>query len=153
MNEKWNWVWRFALVIVIVLFVAGFLGSTSLFKTTAAVPGKLTAASIVKFLAYSGALAILFFTAQRATLQLRAERTRAAFLAGFLVPLATFVIAASAHGVLLLVLKPFLGSDLRALYNWTFVAASLAAATWLVLSILQQSSRLEGLASKPVAGE
>ncbi|MGH8284750.1 MAG: hypothetical protein ACRETT_03180 [Steroidobacteraceae bacterium] len=147
MNRDWHWTWRYAAVIVVVIILAGVLGGMSLFKAAAAVPGKLTAAHIVKFLGYSGVLAIFFLLAQRAALQLRSERTRAAMLATIVIPFATFVVVASAHGVLLPVLKPFLSTGLRAIYNWIFVAASLAAAAWLVLSILQQSGPLQNLTS------
>lgn len=143
----WQWLLRHAAVIATVLIIAGALGNMALFKTTVAVPGKLTAADIVKFLAYSGALAMLFLAAQRAALQLRNATTRVRLLGEVLVPLATLIVAASAHGVLLLVLKPFLGGDLRGVFNWLFVAACLASAAWLVLSVLGSSGPLQTHAS------
>lgn len=139
-------------MIAVVLIIAAVLSNMSLFKTTAG-PGKLTAANIVKFMAFTAALAVLFIAAQRAALQLRREPAKARLLGELLVPLATFTVVASAHGVLLLVLKPFLNGDWRGVYNWLFVVACLGAAAWLVLSVLGPSGPLQRLTATTHPGE
>lgn len=145
-STAWHWVWRYVLVIVVVLVIATFLSGMGLFKSTAAVAGKLTAAHIVKFLGYGGALAVLLLLARRATGQLRAEQESSLFLAELFVPLATLIAVSAGHGVLQLVLKPFMNADMRNLYNWLFVIGTLASATWLALALFGQSPSWAALA-------
>jgi hypothetical protein len=145
-STAWQWVWRYVLVIVVVLVIATLLSGMGLFKSTAAVAGKLTAAHIVKFLGYGGALAVLWLLARRASEQLRAEQESSLFLAELFVPLATLIAVSAGHGVLQLVLKPFMNADLRNLYNWLFVIGTLASATWLALTLFGQSPSWAALA-------
>jgi hypothetical protein len=145
-STAWQWVWRYVLVIVVVLVIVTLLSGMELFKSTAAVAGKLTAAHIVRFLGYGGALAVLWLLARRASEQLRGGQKSSLFLAELFVPLATLIAISAGHGVLQLVLKPFMNADLRNLYNWLFVIGTLAAATWLALTLFGQSPSWAALA-------
>jgi hypothetical protein len=140
MNQNWAWIGRYVAVIVVALVLAAAFGSMDLFKSTAVIGKKLTAAHIVKFLGYGTALAVLWLLAQRAALALRQEGGRWSFGQYLLVPLVTLIVVASAHSVLLLVLGPLMGPGLRNAYNWLFIAGIIAAAGWVVMAILNQSA-------------
>ncbi len=140
MDEKWNWVPRYIAVIVIALILAAALGSMDLFKTTAVISKKLTAAHIVQFLGYGAALAVFWLLGQRAAIVLGQQGGRWGFLQHVLVPLVTLIVVASAHSVLLLVVGPLMDAGLRNVYNWVFIAAIIAAAVWLVMAFFNQSA-------------
>lgn len=142
MNESWNWIARYVAVIVIAVILASVLGSMELFVTTTVMAKKLSAAHIVKFLGYSAALVILWLLAQRVALVLRAQGGPWAFLQHLLLPVATLIVVACAHSVILLVLQRMLDASARNVYNWLFIAGIIAAAAWLVMALFNQSSSL-----------
>jgi serine/threonine-protein kinase len=148
MNQNWTWIGRYVAVIVIALVLAAAFGSMDLFKTTAVIGKKLTAAHIVKFLGYGTALAVLWLLSQRAAVTLQKQGGRWSFGQYLLVPLVTLIVAASAHSVLLLVLGPLMDPGLRNVYNWLFIVGIIAAAGWVVMAIFNQSASLtEAVAS------
>jgi hypothetical protein len=67
-KQDWNWVGRYVAVIVVSLILAAAIGSMDLFAKTFVIPGKLSAAHLVRFLGYSTALAALWMLGQRATM-------------------------------------------------------------------------------------
>ena len=142
MDDKWNWVARYVAVIVIALILSAALGSMDLFKTTAVLGKKLTAAHIVQFLGYGAALAVFWLLGQRAAIVLGKQGGRWDFLQHVLVPLVTLIVIATSHGVLLLVVGPMMDPGLRNVYNWVFIAGIIAAAVWLVMAFFNQSSSL-----------
>lgn len=145
MNEKYGWFIRYAAVIVVTLVLAMALGSMDLFKSTPLVGEKLSAAHLVEFLGFGGALAVFWLTARRAAKILVDDGGRWSFIHYVLVPAATLFVIACAHGVLLLLLKPFMGDSAGTLYNWLFIIAILAASAWLLLAVMNQSTNLSNL--------
>jgi len=142
MNNSWNWVGRYVAVIVVTLILAAALGGMDLFSKTALFGGKLTASNLVRFLGYATALSAFWLLGQRATIFMRQQSGRWAVLQHLILPVVSLIFVASAYSVLLLVLKPFLDASLHNLYNWIFILAILAAAAWLVMAVLNQSSSL-----------
>src|SRR6266446_6207555 len=108
MNERWSWVMRYVVVIILALVLAAALGEMALFKTTRFGKTGLNAASLVQFLGYGGALLVLWLLAQRAAALMPGQDERWNLVKNLLVPLATLVVIACGQAVLLLVLDPLM---------------------------------------------
>ena len=76
MKERWIWLVRYAVVIVLALVLAAALGEMDLFKTTKFGKSGLNAARLVQFLGFGSALAVLWLAAQRAAALLPAGDER-----------------------------------------------------------------------------
>ena|SRR2546426_5905112 len=131
MNQRWSWVIRYVVVIILALVLAAALGEMALFKTTKFGKTGLDAARIVQFLGYGGALFVFWLLAQRA--------------AALLVPLATLIVIACGQAVLLLVLGPLMNKAWHQIYNWVFITAIILSAAWLVAALFTGSSSLAPL--------
>lgn len=142
MNGSWNWVGRYVAVIVVTLILATALGSMDLFEKSAVFSGKLTASHLVRFLGYASALTAFWLLGRRAANFLRQQDGRWSFLQHLILPVVSLIFVAAAYSVLLLLLRSFLDGTLHNLYNWIFIVAILAAAAWLVMAVLNQSSSL-----------
>ena len=142
MQQEWIWVGRYIAVIFSAAVLAAALGSMSLFASATVISQKLTAAHIVKFLGYSTGLVVFWLLGQRATAEFARQGGRWGFLSHLLLPVVSLIVAASAHGVLRLVLGQLMDASLRNVYNWTFIMLIIAAAGWLVMAIFNQSSSL-----------
>src|SRR5438067_13901552 len=118
MKERWIWLVRYAVVIVLALVLAAALGEMELFKTTKFGKGGLIAARLVQFLGFGGALAVLWLMAQRAEALLPAGDERWNVLKSILLPLATLIVVASGQAVLLSVLGPLMDKEWQQAYNW-----------------------------------
>lgn len=140
MSNSWNWVARYAAVVVVTLILAAALGSMDLFEKTSLFGGKLTAAHLVRFLGSAAALTAFWLLARRAAISLRQQDGRWSFLRYLILPVASLIYVAAAYSVLLLVLKPFLEGSLHNIYNWFFIIVILAVAGWLVAVVLNQST-------------
>ena len=68
MNERWSWLARYAIVVVVALVLGAALGAMDLFKDTRVINRGLTASHLVRFLGFGGALTMLWLAAYRATL-------------------------------------------------------------------------------------
>lgn len=145
MNERWMWIVRYVVVIVLALVLAAALGEMSLFKTTRLGKTGLTAAHFVQFFGFGGALLVLWMLAQRAAALMSAEDERWKVVKSILVPLATLIVVACAHSVLLLVLGPLMSKAWHQIYNWLFIAAIIVSAAWLVAALFTGSSSLAPL--------
>lgn len=145
MTQNWTWTGRYILAIVSALVLGAVIGEMPVFHQATLGTSRLTAASLVKFLGYSGALGLLWLLCQRAAYQLRTASGKIAFIGMILVPLAALIIVSSAYGVLLLILKPFLDPTVRNIYNWLFVVAITASALWLVTALFHHSEPLMDL--------
>jgi hypothetical protein len=133
---------RYIAVIGIAVILAAALGSMTLFTGTTVINKKLTAAHVVKFLGYGAALTVLWLWGQRATIVLARQGGRWGVLEHLILPVVSLIVIASAHSVLLLVLRPIMDASLRNVYNWVFIAAIIGAAAWLVTALFNQSSSL-----------
>ena len=140
MNERWNWLVRYAVVMVVALVLGAALGAMDLFKETRLLGKGLTASHLVRALGFGAALALLWIVALRATPQLREQGPRWRFVHASLLPLATLIVAASAHAVLLLVLSPLMDRTLHQIYDWLFIAGIVGSATWLLVALFQESA-------------
>jgi hypothetical protein len=145
MNERWMWLVRYAVVIVLALVFAAALGEMDLFKTTRFGKTGLNASRVVQFLGYGGALLVFWLAAQRAAALISAQDERFKLLKSILVPLATLIVVACAHSVILLVLGPVMSKAWLPAYNWTFIAGIILSAVWLVAALFTGSSSLAPL--------
>ena len=144
MSERWTWVVRYGVVIILALILAAVLGEMELFKTTRL--GKtFNAARIAQFLGYGGALLVFWLLAQRAAATIPAQDERWKLVRSILVPLATLIVVACSHSVLLLVLGPVMNKAWLPAYNWTFIAAIILSAAWLVGALFTGSASLAPL--------
>ncbi len=125
---------------VVALGLGAALGPMDLFKETRLLGKGLTASHRVRALGFGGALAVLWIVALRATPQLHEQGPRWRFLHASVLPLATLIIAGSAHGVLLLVLNPLMDRTLHQIYDWFFIAGIVGSATWLLVALFQESA-------------
>lgn len=142
MTSNWVWVGRYTLVIVIALVLGAAIGELELFKQTTLGTPKLTAAKLVKFLGYGGALLLFWLLARRASDQFHDHGGRTAFLSLIVVPMATLIVITSGYSVVLVVLRSFMNPSLRNIYNWLFVLGITASALWLVVSLFHHSEPL-----------
>ena len=145
MKERWIWLVRYAVVIVLALVLAAALGEMELFKTTKFGKSGLNAARLVQFLGFGGALAVLWLMARRAADLLPASDERWNVLKSILLPLATLIVVASGQAVLLYVLGPLMNKAWQQAYNWIAIAAIIAAAAWLVAALFTGSASLAPL--------
>jgi len=135
--NKWMWIGKFLIVIAAALVLGEVLGSLALFKSATLGTAKVTAGSLVRFIAHAGALVLTFMLGQRLTEQLRALGGGMARLADPVLALVTLIITISAYVVLISFSAPLLGDTIRTLLNWTFILGILAAAVWLVWALFQ----------------
>lgn len=143
MNERWIWIVRYVVVIILALVLAAVLGEMQLFKTTRFGKSGLNAARVAQFFGYGGALFVLWLFARRAALTIDEKDQRWNLVKNNLVPLATLIVAATAQPVLLLVLGPVMNKTWIAAYNWFFITAIIISAAWLVAAVFTGSSSLE----------
>ena len=132
MNERWNWLARYAVVIIVALILAAALGSTDLFIKTRLIGKGLNASHLVRFLGFGGALAVLWLAAYRASSVLGSQGERWRVIESLVLPLATLIVVASAHPVMLLIVEPLMDKSLRQIFDWTFIAGIVGSAAWLL---------------------
>jgi hypothetical protein len=149
MAERWGWVVRYVVVIILALVLALALGEMELFKSTRFGRSGLNAARLVQFLGFGGALVVFWLLARRASALIPDADQRWNILKTVLVPLATLVVIAAGQAVLLLLLGPLMSKGWHEAYNWTFIAAIILSAAWLVFSLFTGSSSLAPLFGAP----
>lgn len=137
--KNWIWVGKFVIVIAAALVLGEVLGNLALFKSTTLGTAKVTAGSLVRFIAQAGALVLLWLLGQRLAQQIQALGGGLARLADPVLALITLIVTASAYVVLMNFSAPFLGEGLRGMLDWSFIFGILAAAVWLVWALFQNS--------------
>jgi uncharacterized membrane protein len=145
MNERWNWIIRYAVVIAAALALGAAFGEMALFRTTRLGKTGLTAANLVQFLTYGLALAILWLAARRAAALLPAEDVRWNVLKSTLLPLTTLIVVSAGQAVLLIIAGPLMSKAWHQTYNWISVTAIVVSAAWLLAAVLIGSSSLAPL--------
>src|SRR5688572_8955936 len=145
MSERWVWVVRYAVVIVLALVLAAALGEMALFKSTRIGKTGLNAARLVQFFGYGGALFVFWLLSRRAATLLPGGDPRWDVARSILLPVATLIVVAAAHAVLLLVLGPLMSKAWLQAYNWVFIAAIILSAAWLLAALFTGSSSLRPL--------
>jgi hypothetical protein len=151
MSERWSWTIRYAIVIAAALILAAAFGEMALFKTTRFGKTGLSAARLVQFLGYGGALLVLWLLAQRAAQLLPSSDPRWNVLKSTLVPLTTLIVVSAGQAVLLLLLGPVMNKTWHQIYSWVSVSAIILSAAWLLASVLTGSSSLAPLFGARVA--
>ena len=141
MNERWMWVMRYVIVIVLALALAWVLGDMALFKTTRFGKTGLTAARLAQLLGYGGAMVVFWLLAQRAAELIGPEHGRWLLVKPMILPLASLAVIAMAHPVVLRGLGSMMTRSFRQGYNWAFIAALVACAAWLVVAVLGGAGR------------
>lgn len=149
MSERWVWLVRYAVVILIALVLGTALGATDLFSKTHLLNKGLSASHLVRFVAYAGALAVMWMAAYRSTALIRDMGQRWRLLDVILLPLATLIVVASGHAVLLLVLNAMLDRPLRLIYDWTFILGIVGSAAWLLVALFNESVSRNGSVAGP----
>jgi hypothetical protein len=148
MARDWIWVGKYIFVIVVALVLGVVLGNLALFRAATLGSPRLTAAALARFIAYGGALGLLWLLGKRASEQLRDAGGGAASLATPLISLATLIVVPSAYAVLMQLIRPFVSRDLRPFIDWTFIVGTIAAAIWLVWALFTTSDALlQGIGS------
>jgi hypothetical protein len=142
MTERWIWLLRYTVVIVLALILAATLGEMELFKTTKFGKAGLNASRVAQFFGYGGALLVLWLLACRAAKLLSGDDEKGKLVKCLLVPLATLLVVACAHSVILLILGPLMSKAWLPAYNWTFIAAIILSAAWLVGALFTGSASL-----------
>ncbi len=132
--RAWAWTGQYLITMVLALLLGYILGSLPLFREAGIGTTGLTAAQMIQFLGYAGALVLLWLLGHAASTRIPEERKELWFTRQLVEPLATLIVIIIGHQVLLLLLAPFLGGTGRSVYNWLFVLGSVGAALWLVLA-------------------
>ncbi len=140
---EWIWAGRYVAVIALCLILAAALGHMDLFEKT--MIDKLSAAHLVQFLGFGGALALFWALGRRATIVVHKAGGKLASLEHLILPVVTIIVVALAYSVLLIVLKPFMGATFASVVNWIFIVFILACAAWLVMAVLNQSAPITEL--------
>ena len=145
MSERWKWIVRYLVVIVLAVVLAAALGEMALFKTTRIGRSGLNAARIVQFLGYGGALLVFWLLARRAAALLPAHDRYLGPLKSVALPLATLLVVAAGQAIALLLLGPLMSRAWHAGYNWAAIVAILLSAAWLLVALFTGSSSLAPL--------
>ncbi len=145
-NAYGNWIWagRYVAVMALALVLAAALGHMQLFEKTT-IGGKLTAAHLVEFLGFGGALVALWLLGQRATIVIQKQGGKVSAVQHLILPAVSLLVVALAYSVVALLLKPFLGATAFSIFNWIFIAAIVACAVWLVLAVFDKADPLTAL--------
>jgi hypothetical protein len=147
MSERWTWVIRYAVVLLLAVILGATLGEMALFKTTSFGKSGLNAARVVQFLGYGGALFVFWLLVQRAAALLDPRHPHWNLVRSILVPLATLVVVAGAQAVMLLLLGPVMSKAWHQAYNWVAVTAIIVSAAWLLAALFTGSASLAPLFS------
>ncbi len=145
MNERWMWVMRYVIVIVLALALAWVLGDMALFKITRFGKTGLTAARLAQLLGYGGALVVFWLLAQRAAELIGPEHGRWLLVKPMILPLTTLAVIAMAHPVVLRAFRSMMTRSFRQGYDWVFIAALVVCAAWLVVAVLGGAGRARRL--------
>lgn len=140
-DRDWAWAGRYVAVMVLSVVLAAALGHMHLFEETS-IGGKLTAAHIVEFLGFGAALTALWLLGQRATIAIQDLGGNWTGLQHLILPVVSLVVVALAYSVVLLLLKPFMGTTAASIFNWVFIVAILACAGWLIMAVFNQTAPL-----------
>lgn len=145
MSERWSWIVRYVIVVIVAVALGAALGETELFKSTRLGKTGLNAARLAQFLGYGGALLVFWLLAQRAAKLLPVQDKRWGAVCSAVIPLATLIVIACGQAVALLVLGPLMSKTWHEIYNWVFIAAIILSAGWLVWTLFTGSPSLAAL--------
>jgi hypothetical protein len=141
MNERWTWVIRYLVVIGAALILAAVLGDMALFKTTKLGKSGISAARLVQFLGYGGALVVAWMLAKQVAEALPGD-PRWNVVKSTLLPLTTLIAVAVGQSVLLRFLAPLMKRHWHQIYNWVSIGLIIVCAVWLLGALLTGSASL-----------
>ena len=144
MSDRWMWLIRYGVVLVLAVILGATLGEMALFKTTKLAKG-LNAGHVVQVLGYGGALLVFWLLARRIESLLDGKEPRWNPIKSIMVPLATLIVVACGQAVLLLVLHPLMNKSWQHTYNLVAIAAIILSVVWLLAALLTGSSSLAPL--------
>lgn len=144
MGDRWNWLIRYVVVLLLAVVLGVTLGEMGLFKSTKLTKG-LNAGHIVQFLGYGGALLVFWLLARRVESLLDGKDPRWNPVQSVLVPFATLIVVACGQAVILLVLGPLMNKSWQHTYNLVAITAIILAVVWLLAALLTGSSSLAPL--------
>jgi hypothetical protein len=144
MSDRWMWLIRYGVVLVLAVILGATLGEMGLFKTTKLAKG-LNAGHVVQFLGYGGALFVFWLLACRIESLLDGKDPRWNPIKSILVPLATLIVVACGQAVLLLVLGPLMNKSWQHSYNLIAIIVIILSVVWLLAALLTGSSSLAPL--------
>lgn len=142
MNKNWLWIGRYLVVIIAALVLGAVLGKLQLFRSATLGTPRLTAATLSEFIAQGGALALLWVFGARLAREFREMGGVVADFATSVLALITLIVIASAYGVLLRFIAPFLDHSVKPFIDWAFILAILAAAGWLIWALYRDSESI-----------
>ncbi len=119
--------------------LAVVLGSIPLFQNAPLGASKLTAAHLVQFLCYTGALIMLWMMGHRLTVQMPRNGRWVACLRPIIRPFVTLIVVLSAYVVIPLIAGPVIDKSARSAYDWFFIVGTVCAAMWLMMAWVLQS--------------
>ncbi len=147
--KAWAWAGQYLIALVLAVMLGAILGGMQLFRETGMGTTGLTASNLVRFLAYGSAVVLFWLLGRTAARQIPEDGKGLSFARQVVEPLVTLIVVIVGHGVLLLLVGPFLGETGRTVYNWIFVLGSVGAALWMVLAGYRSSAwwieELEGV--------
>jgi hypothetical protein len=146
--NDWWWVVPYAVAVLLALVLASVLGNFPIFRHTFLPATKLSAADLVGFIGYGGALLLFWVMGKRTALHLDTCPAALAFLRPVVMPTVMLIMLSIGYYVLLLVVGPFLDKSGQILYDGIFIVSMIAAAFWLTVSWLQYSAPLLEFAGK-----
>ncbi len=142
MGRKWSWAGQYGIAILVAVLLGLSLSKVPLFNQTTLVGNKLTAAQVVEFLGYGGALLLFWLLGRRMGLQLQRDGKELSFLRHVIIPLTTLIVVPASYRVLLPIAGPFLDKTGRMVYNWLFVGGMVSAGLWLIFAGVLRSAAL-----------
>ena len=145
MSDRWSWVIRYLVVLILAVLLAYGLGEMQLFKSTRFGKSGINAARLVQFLGFGGALLVFWLLAQRTASLLDARHPHWGVVKSVLLPLATLVVVICGQTVLLLILGPLMSKAWLGAFNWMAVTAIVLSAAWLLAALFTGSSSLSSL--------
>lgn len=150
-SDDWWWMVPYSVAVLLALVLASVLGNFPIFRHTFLPATKLSAADLVGFIGYAGALSLFWTVGKRTAIQLDNYPVTFAFLRPVVMPTVMLVILSIGYYVALLLAGPFLGRSAQIAYDWIFIVGLVAASFWLTLSWLRYSVPLLESAGKLTA--
>lgn len=138
--KQWGWVLQYGVGIVFALLLGAILRSFPLFKEAGVSGTKLKAAHVTRFLAYGGALVLLWMMARRAAFEMAEDAKGQVLVRHLLPPLVTLIVVSAGYKVLLLLIGPFLDRMVRTIYDWLFVIGIGGSTFWLIVAWFRHSA-------------
>ncbi len=145
-----QWMMQYGVAVLLAVIMGLILGHIPLFKEAAV--GKLRASNLVQFLAYGGAVAMIWLCGRRISHQWPGEWKRFAPVRALLLPVLTLFAVAAGYGVLSFLVDPFLGKPGKSVYNWVFVIGLVGASAWVIVTWVLSCAPLAGSAESSRRG-